>query len=577
MANSVASIKLTPTVDESHATIKVNGITLASGTESQDIALSVGGNTINVEVTAQDGITKEIYVINVTRAEPPVQQYTVTYSTNGGTGNVPVDTSSPYNAGSLVTVLDKGSILKDGCTFAGWNTKANGSGTAYAAGSQLTISEDTTLYAQWTPNPAPSNDAKLGGLNITGGNINPVFDNGNLNYTVNVANSVASIKLTPTVDESHATIKVNGITLASGTESQDIVLSVGSNTISVQVTAQDGTTEKVYTINVVREAQPTQPTQPTPVVQPVVIPVTSGSNAGISLPVTRTTANDGTLSDTAVLTSVPAASASAPVVVNDPQAHFQLTIPSSIVAAISGQGSVLTVATPLVQVVIPTTTMASLGEISLQVNPATSAQQTFAQNTISQYAIGASSISGTVSVETNYTGATTVIIPIDASKIPSDPAKLKEFISKLGVMVNRSNGENLIQRGTLIYDSKGKLTGVEIIVDHFSNFTLVELPSSVVNGKITSIPYKVNSDKDWNINFSKTINASSVNDSTVYVLDSNKNKVAATLNINGSTLTVSPVSNYKSGETYYLFIDGKVSGVNGKKLSDTLEYEFTIV
>ena len=165
VVNSVASIKVTPTAEESNATIKVNGTILASGTESQDIALSVGGNTINVEVTAQDGITKEIYVINVTRAEPPVQQYTVTYSTNGGTGNVPVDTSSPYNAGSLVTVLDKGSILKDGCTFAGWNTKANGSGTAYAAGSQLTISRDTTLYAQWTPNPAPSNDAKLGGLN----------------------------------------------------------------------------------------------------------------------------------------------------------------------------------------------------------------------------------------------------------------------------------------------------------------------------------------------------------------------------------------------------------------------------
>ena len=67
-----------------------------------------------------------------------------------------LDNSSPYNNGSTVTVLDKGSIIKENCTFAGWNTKENGSGTAYAAGSQLTISEDTTLYAQWTPNFVPS-------------------------------------------------------------------------------------------------------------------------------------------------------------------------------------------------------------------------------------------------------------------------------------------------------------------------------------------------------------------------------------------------------------------------------------
>ena len=31
-----------------------------------------------------------------------------------------------------------------------WNTAADGSGTAYQPGAELTVNGDTTLYAQWT-------------------------------------------------------------------------------------------------------------------------------------------------------------------------------------------------------------------------------------------------------------------------------------------------------------------------------------------------------------------------------------------------------------------------------------------
>ncbi len=36
-------------------------------------------------------------------------------------------------------------------TLAGWNTAADGTGTSYAAGAEITIKENTILYAQWTP------------------------------------------------------------------------------------------------------------------------------------------------------------------------------------------------------------------------------------------------------------------------------------------------------------------------------------------------------------------------------------------------------------------------------------------
>ncbi len=43
--------------------------------------------------------------------------------------------------------------MKTGYTFAGWNTQANGLGTAYSPGDTFTMgAANITLYAQWTAN-----------------------------------------------------------------------------------------------------------------------------------------------------------------------------------------------------------------------------------------------------------------------------------------------------------------------------------------------------------------------------------------------------------------------------------------
>ena len=80
--------------------------------------------------------------------------YTVTYHANGATsGTVPTD-DTKYNSGATVTVkLNSGSLAKTGYTFSGWNTKADGTGTTYTAGTgTFTISTTTILYAKWTAN-----------------------------------------------------------------------------------------------------------------------------------------------------------------------------------------------------------------------------------------------------------------------------------------------------------------------------------------------------------------------------------------------------------------------------------------
>jgi uncharacterized repeat protein (TIGR02543 family) len=102
------------------------------------------------------------------------------------------------------------------------------------------------------PTPAPSSDATLSALSLSSGTLNPAFASATTSYTAEVVNSITSINVTPTATDSNATIKVNDLTVASGSASSAISLDVGENTITTIVTAQDGTTTKTYTVIVTR-------------------------------------------------------------------------------------------------------------------------------------------------------------------------------------------------------------------------------------------------------------------------------------------------------------------------------------
>jgi uncharacterized repeat protein (TIGR02543 family) len=92
----------------------------------------------------------EDYTVTITGGGAPT--YTVTYDGNGNTGgSVPTD-GNTYTTGQTVTVLgNTGSLVKNGFTFAGWNTQTDGLGTDRAAGSTFAMgSANVTLYAKWT-------------------------------------------------------------------------------------------------------------------------------------------------------------------------------------------------------------------------------------------------------------------------------------------------------------------------------------------------------------------------------------------------------------------------------------------
>ncbi|OFW79260.1 MAG: hypothetical protein A2201_00395, partial [Alicyclobacillus sp. RIFOXYA1_FULL_53_8] len=169
-----------------------------------------------------DSVAYNVASVNVT---PTAADSTSTLTLNGSTTASGTTVSMPLNVGiNTVTVVV---TAQDGTT-------------------------KKTYTVAVTRAPASTN-ANLSSLTLSSGTLTPTFASGTFSYTANVSNSVSSVNVTPTVADATATVKVNGTTTTSG-GAASVPLSVGSNTIKVVVTAQDGTTTQTYTVTVTRAA-----------------------------------------------------------------------------------------------------------------------------------------------------------------------------------------------------------------------------------------------------------------------------------------------------------------------------------
>ena len=293
VTNSVTHVKLTPTVNDSGATVKVGRGTsltaVASGSASAAIALDLGANEIKVEVTAEDDTTTQTYTLTVTRkaatpnaptrlgvsagdarldlgwtAPPgPVTGYDVHYTSapKTGRGAVADDADASGNDASTAWVP----VARSG-TAASQTISSLSNGTAYRVRVRATNSGQHGPWAFGTGTPK-SADATLSALAASGSDAADgtfaaldvgTFASGTAAYTATVENAVTHVKLTPTTSGPDATVKVGkGSSLAAvtgGSASGAITLDEGANEIRVEVTAEDGTTTRTYTVTVTRAA-----------------------------------------------------------------------------------------------------------------------------------------------------------------------------------------------------------------------------------------------------------------------------------------------------------------------------------
>ena len=269
VTSSVASVTVTPRVQDAAATMTVNGTPTTSG-QARTITLNgAGSNTlINIVVTAPNR-SQQNYTVNVSRAAL------------GGNNNLSALTVSPgtltpgFNASTLSYTVDVASSV---ASITVTPTRQDPAATITVNGQPATSGQARTVPLNGAgsntfinilvtaPNGSPKNytvnvsRAALGGnnnlqnLTVSPGTLNPTFRPDRIAYTVNVSSNVASLTVTATVQDTGATLTINGQGISSGQPRAISLGAPGSTTeINVVVIAPNGN-PKTYQIDVIREA-----------------------------------------------------------------------------------------------------------------------------------------------------------------------------------------------------------------------------------------------------------------------------------------------------------------------------------
>ncbi|TYP78233.1 InlB B-repeat-containing protein [Paenibacillus methanolicus] len=133
-------------------------------------ALSPGTYEAIATVRA-DQMTDVAFRVRQVVSEPT---YAVHYNGNGHTGGTLPTDDSAYEQGATVIVAgNSGELARTGHGFAGWNTAADGTGTAYAPGQSFAMgAANVTLYAQWTLDVYTINFETNGGSQMSSQTVN---------------------------------------------------------------------------------------------------------------------------------------------------------------------------------------------------------------------------------------------------------------------------------------------------------------------------------------------------------------------------------------------------------------------
>lgn len=152
--------------------------------------------------------------------EPVTDSYTILFYANDGKADRAASVQKAKYGEDAV--LNANTIIRDGYTFTGWNTKADGSGTAYKDGAKIKDlagnDEEIILYALWKKNSDIAADEK-GKDNTSNNNTNKTNSNESKDNTNTSANNDKVLK--DTGNKSGTTNNVSNTTNHSGTSAKD--------------------------------------------------------------------------------------------------------------------------------------------------------------------------------------------------------------------------------------------------------------------------------------------------------------------------------------------------------------------
>ncbi len=275
VASNVSSTTVTATTNHAAASVLITPTDADANRAGDQVNLDVGSNTISVKVTAEDGTTRT-YTVTVTRAAPPpssdaslsalalsgvtlsptfaAARTSYTASVANSVSSTTVTATKNHAAATVVITpadADANAAGRQVSLTVGFNTvtvKVTAEDGATTRTYTVTVTRATALV------PAVSSDASLSALALSGVTLSPAFAGAATSYTASVANSVSSTTVTATKNQAAATVVITPTDADVSATGYQVGLNVGSNTITVKVTAADGVTTRTYTVTITRAA-----------------------------------------------------------------------------------------------------------------------------------------------------------------------------------------------------------------------------------------------------------------------------------------------------------------------------------
>ena len=240
VASSVSTTVMATAV-QSNATVSIMPVDADSAMDGHQVALTPDSNTIVVTVTAGDNT--RVYTVTVT--VPSSDATLRTLALSGITLSPAFDPAmTEYTAEVLNTV--EATTVEAMATHPDATVEGTGDESLTLGENTVEVmvtAEDGTTTMTYTVTvtvTAPSSDATLQMLALSGITLSPDFDSATMEYTATVDATVQATTVSAMATHPSATIEVTG----------DESLTVGENTVEVMVTAEDGTTMMTYTVTV---------------------------------------------------------------------------------------------------------------------------------------------------------------------------------------------------------------------------------------------------------------------------------------------------------------------------------------
>lgn len=187
---------------------------------------------------------------------------------------------------------------------------------------------------------------------------------------------------------------------------------------------------------------------------------------------------------------------------SDPADEVMVTVKKDSLSQLKNSGAALVIQTEYGSIIISADSINSLSEngedlyfrvvpVKAETDKNTAITNAITSQIVTNTAQGkeVSVYAAPMTIETNYKDLpTTLKLSLKDVVIPADAKERDELLSKLAVFIKHSDGDEELSRGTIIYDSKGKPTDIQIELTKFSTFTIIgfdNVAPSVSNLKIS--------------------------------------------------------------------------------------------